>query len=196
MTRVLITAALSLALLGAATPSQAQHRRNGSGSSGGTAAPRSSGGTATPRGSGGGTVVVAPRVSGGYYGRPYYYGSRFSLGFYAGYPYYYPYYSPYSYSGGYYGYPYAGDYAYGPYGGYAVGVGSAYGGVRIMDAPREAPVYADGYYVGTVNDFDGVFQHLDLEPGTHHVEIRTKGEPAIAFDVNIRPGENITYHAR
>jgi hypothetical protein len=138
---------------------------------------------------------VRPGGSGGYYyGRPYYYGPRFSLGFYAGYPYYYPYYYPYSY--GYYGgYPYAGYPDY-PYGGYAVGVGRTDGGVRIMDAPREAPVYADGYYAGTVDDFDGVFQHLDLEPGTHHVEIRPQGQPVIAFDVNIRPGENITYHAR
>jgi len=181
MTKFLITTALSLALIGIAAPSQAQHR---SGSSGGRVAPR------------GGAVVTAPRGGGvvgrPFYGRPYYYGPRFSFGFYGGYPYYYPYYYPYGYYGSYYGYPYG----Y-PYGGYGVGVGNGgYGGVRIKDAPEHAQVYADGYYVGVVDDFDGTFQHLNLEPGSHHIEIRPEGAAAIAFDVNITPGETITYHAK
>ena len=37
--------------------------------------------------------------------------------------------------------------------------GRAYGGLRITGAPHEAQVLADGYYVGIVDDFDGVFQH-------------------------------------
>ena len=44
-----------------------------------------------------------------------------------------------------------------------------YGGVRITGVPRDARVFADGYYVGIVNDFDGIFQHLNLEAGPHHV---------------------------
>jgi hypothetical protein len=189
MTKWLITAGLSLALLGAAAPSEAQHR---SGGGGGTAGSRG-GGVAVPRGS-----VVAPRgsvaVGRPFIRSPYFYGPRFSFGFYAGYPYYYPYY-PYGYYG-YYGYPYGYPY---PYGGYAVGVGGGYGGyggVRIKDAPEHAAVYADGYYVGVVDDFDGTFQHLDLTPGTHHIEIRPAGQPVISVEVNIQPGETITYHAR
>jgi hypothetical protein len=187
MTKFLITTALSLALVGFAAPSQAQHR-SGSSGTGGRAVARSGGSVVAPRGSG---AVVVGRP---FYGRPYYYGPRFSFGFYAGYPYYYPYYYPYSYYGYGYGYPYP----Y-PYGGYAVGAGGAYGaygGVRIKDAPEKAQVYADGYYVGVVDDFDGTFQHLNLEPGSHHIEIRPEGAPVIAFDVNITPGETITYHAR
>jgi len=56
-------------------------------------------------------------------------------------------------------------------------------------------VYADGYYVGVVNDFDGRFQHLNLEPGPHRLEIRVENRQPISFEVNVRPGETITYRA-
>jgi hypothetical protein len=57
-------------------------------------------------------------------------------------------------------------------------------------------VFADGYYVGIVNDFDGIFQHLNLEAGPHTIEIRLPGyNDAIRFDVVIQPGRTITYRA-
>ena len=62
-----------------------------------------------------------------------------------------------------YGYP---GYGYGPsagYGYYSLVPGRAYGAVRIVDAPRDAQVLVDGYYAGVVDDYDGVFQHLNLE---------------------------------
>jgi len=180
MKKLLTIAAFSLCTLALAAPSFAQHR-------GGGAAPR---GSAVVRGGGGGRVVVSPRVVTGY--RPYYY-PRYSFGFYAGWPYYYsPYYYPYGYYG--YGYPYG----YPFYGGVYYGdsrVARGLGSLQIKDAPEKAQVFADGYYAGVVDDFDGVFQHLDLEAGTHHIEIRPEGEQPIAFDVNIQPGETITYHA-
>jgi hypothetical protein len=183
MTKSIVTAVLALALVGFAAPSQAQHRSGGGGVAGGRS------GVAVPRGSvasRGSVFVGRPFVS-----SPFFFGPRFSFGFYAGFPYYYPYYYPY----GFYGYPYAG---YPPYGypGYDVGLSTSYGKVRIVDAPEHAPVYADGYYVGTVDDFNGTFQHLDLEPGAHHIEIRGQGQPILSFDVNVQPGETITYHAR
>ena len=112
-----------------------------------------------------------------------------------------------------YGYPYGYGYAYGydpayayafPNGRYvdsSYGAGypayyggtAAYGRVRIVGAPRDAAVYIDGYYVGIVNDFDGVFQHLDLEPGPHQIEIRVAGFAPTVVDVNVRPGRTITY---
>jgi hypothetical protein len=73
--------------------------------------------------------------------------------------------------------------------------GIAYGGLRIVDAPRDGQVFADGYYVGIVDDFDGVFQHLNLEPGPHRVEIHHPGFAPIAFDVDIQPGRTITLRA-
>ena len=57
-------------------------------------------------------------------------------------------------------------------------------------------MFADGYYVGIVNDFDGVFQHLNLEAGPHRIEVRVPGyDDAVEFDVFIQPGRTITFRA-
>jgi len=53
----------------------------------------------------------------------------------------------------------------------------------------------DGYYAGVVDDYDGVFQHLNLEAGSHHIEIEVDGYLLAAFDVYARPGQTITYRA-
>jgi hypothetical protein len=196
-----------------ATDASAQRRGGGGGggrsSGGGTVV-----GRAAPRGTVGGSIGgprgVAPRIIGRapyypYYYRPGYYRPGISLGFYLGSPFYYGY--PYGYYGypygyygaayGYYGYP---GYGYGGYGypsaGYGYGSRGAYGSVRIQGAPREAEVYADGYYVGIVDDFDGAFKHLELEPGAHNIEIRAPGLPPTAFEVNIQPGRTVTFHVR
>ena len=166
---------------------------------------------------GGGRVVGAPYRGGGYY-RPYYrgyygrgygyygYGPSFSIGFgypfygygYYGYPYYYapyPYYG-YPYGVPYGGYPYAGPSAYPAYGGYgSVGVG-AYAGVRILGAPPNAEVFADGSNVGLADDFAGATQHLELTPGAHSIEIHAPGMAAMVYDVNVQPGRTVTLRVR
>lgn len=86
-------------------------------------------------------------------------------------------------------------YGYTPRGYYDPIPGRLYGGLRITGAPREAQVFADGYYVGIVNDFDGVFQHLNLEAGAHRIEIVGYGFEPVAFDVVIQPGRTITFRA-
>ena len=108
--------------------------------------------------------------------RPYVYRPTFGLSFGYGNPY------------GYYGYP-------APPGYITAVPGRPYGGVRIEGAPRDAEVFADGYYVGIVDDFDGVFQHMNLEAGPHRIEIRAPGYPPVEFDVNVQPGQTITYRA-
>jgi hypothetical protein len=114
--------------------------------------------------------------------RPFGYRPGWSLNLYFGRPY------GYAYPG--YGYPSAG------YGYYPIAPGRPYGAVRIVDAPRDAQVFVDGHYAGVVDDYDGVFQHLNLEAGSHHFEIELQGYPPIAFDGYIEPGRTITYHAR
>ena len=42
-------------------------------------------------------------------------------------------------------------------------------------------------------DRGGGRQHLDLEPGTHRVEIRAPGHEPITFEVKIAPRQNVTY---
>ena len=114
-----------------------------------------------------------------YYGYPRYYGS-FSYGYPYGYGY------PYAYGSRGYGYP---DY-------YAAYPGRIYGGVRIDLPERDAEVFVDGYYAGIVDDFDGVLQQLNLEPGAHRIEIVLDGFEPVAFDVNVEPGRTITYRTR
>ncbi|HYT73188.1 MAG TPA: PEGA domain-containing protein [Vicinamibacterales bacterium] len=108
--------------------------------------------------------------------RPYVYRPSWSIGVFYG-------------SGGYY--PYGAT----PRGYYDPIPGRYYGGVRITGAPRDARVFADGYYVGIVDDFDGIFQHINLEAGPHHIEIEEPGLEPIAFDVYVRPGETTTFRA-
>ena len=178
-------------------------------------------GRGTPRP--GGPRTVAPR--GGYYGsryvrpryisprilgfapyRPYYYGYRpgLTIGFYSGFGYGYPYAYGYPYRSYDYGYGYGYPYGY-SYGGYGYGLppagymsaapGAVYGGVRIQGAPRDAQIFADGYYVGVAEDFDGPVRHLNLEAGVHKIEIRAAGLQPIEFDVNVQPGQTVTVHA-
>ena len=135
------------------------------------------------------------------YGGPGIYGSSwffpgyntFNIGFGIGYG------SSYGYSGYYdpYYYRYGGygrGYGYSPsyYGGYD---GRDYytGSLRLKVQPRFGEVFVDGYYVGVVNDYDGIFQRLRLEEGPHRIEIVEPGFEPLSFEVLILPGETITY---
>lgn len=112
-------------------------------------------------------------------------------------------YRPYGYGPGwsfnlYFGHPYVAPF-YGNtgYGYYAIEPGFAYGSLRIVDAPPHAQVLVDGHYAGEVDDYDGIFQRLNLEPGSHHVEIVIdENSPPMEFDVQIIPGQTVTIHAR
>ncbi len=91
-----------------------------------------------------------------------------------------------------YGYPYG---RYDPYAGYGYAhVADAYTGfLRLKVRPRSAEVYVDGYYVGIVNEFDGLFQRLRIEEGPHTVELRHPGYEPLTLDVLIVPGEKVTF---
>jgi hypothetical protein len=98
--------------------------------------------------------------------------------------------------GAYYGSYYDAWYPYDPYGAYYGG--QYYDGdasLRLKVRPREATVYADGYYVGRVDDFDGMFQRLHLEPGPHRIEIRADGYETLEFEVRLLPDRTLTYEA-
>jgi len=107
-----------------------------------------------------------------------------------------PWFYPWGYGGlGYYGWYDPGD----PYGGgYSGGYGgsSSYGdegSLRLKVKPSEASVYVDGYYVGLVDDFDGIFQRLHVASGTHHVEIEAPGYEPLEFDVMVEADRTVTY---
>jgi len=99
-----------------------------------------------------------------FYRYPYYYG---------GYPY------PYYYGG----YPY--PYYYGaPYSAYDDTVGD----IRTQVTPKDAEIYVDGYYAGTADDFDGIFQRLHTEAGGHSITIQLDGYRTVTQNVYVSPG--------
>jgi hypothetical protein len=44
-----------------------------------------------------------------------------------------------------------------------------------------------------VDDFDGTFQQVKLEPGTHRIEIRAPGFESTSSDVKVEAGRTINY---
>ncbi len=88
------------------------------------------------------------------YGHPAFWGLGWNWGWGLGWWGWPGYYSPYPYRGG-WGYPTA--------------------SVRIQVEPKTAEVYVDGHLAGTVDDFDGIFQRLDVDPGGHEITIYKEG---------------------
>ena len=112
-------------------------------------------------------VVAAPVYLGYGYHSPFWWGHR---GF-----------SPYWWQAPYYP-PYA----------YARSLGSA----RLKVRPRNAEVYVDGYLVGTVDDFDGFFQRLDVPVGGHELTIYLEGYRTFAEKVYLPSGGDARHRAR
>jgi hypothetical protein len=162
-------------------------------------------GTAVPRGtvpSTGGTTAV---IVSGYGVAPWYFAGLGLGGYYGGYLG--------AYGGGYGAY--AGGYYdpwFGAYPGYSPGYGPGYGldygdpqappvygrredegSLHLKIKPRQAEVYVDGYYVGIVNDFNGMFHRLHVESGDHRIEVRASGYETLSFDVRVQPGRTTTY---
>ena len=83
-------------------------------------------------------------------------------------------------------------YAYGWYPQYAYGPG--YGersSLRLQVSPRDTEVFIDGYYAGTVDDFDGFFQRLHLEPGEHEVTLYLQGHRTANQMIYSQPGRTL-----
>jgi hypothetical protein len=117
--------------------------------------------------------------------------------------YYYPYgyypYRPYGYYGGFYG----GFYGYYGFGGwpyyYQVYPPPFYGGywdssgsLRLQVMPRETEVFIDGYFAGTVDDFDGTFQRLHVQPGDHELELFHPQHRSVQQKVYLQAGKTFT----
>jgi len=128
--------------------------------------------------------AVGVGVGFGHY-HPYYpYYRPFYGGFYPFYsPFYSPFYGPYWY-GASYGYGYPGYY-----------YGRPYSSARIEVKPRSAQVYLDGYFVGMVDQFDGVFQRLDLPTGEHELTVYLPGYRSYRQKTLFRPGEGYHFKA-
>ena len=97
-------------------------------------------------------------------------------------------------AGGYYR-PYSYDpwfYPFGLYGWYPpYAYAPAYppnSSLRLQVSPKETEVFVDGYYAGTVDDFDGMFQRLHLERGEHEVAPYLPGHRTARQMIYLQPG--------
>lgn len=63
--------------------------------------------------------------------------------------------------------------------------------VRIVATPKDAAVYADGFYAGTVHDFNDWFQGLSLPPGGHEIVLFLDGYRTIKERIYLRPASSI-----
>jgi hypothetical protein len=123
---------------------------------------------------------------GSYYGGRYRYRGR-GYGYHRAYPYYS--YRPYYRWGYFYGHGY-----YFPRYYFDIEAYPAYGAIRTLVGPDQTEVYLDGYYAGVADDFDGLFQHLRVTPGTHEITLRLDGFVTWTAEVFAAPGQTIDLH--
>ena len=77
---------------------------------------------------------------------------------------------------------------YGPYGGYPYyAYDGLAGSIRVQFEPKTAEVYVDGYYAGVVDQFDGFFQAMRIEPGGREVVIYQDGFRTFRQRIYVRP---------
>ena len=65
--------------------------------------------------------------------------------------------------------------------------------MRLKIKQKEAQIYVDGSYVGVVDSYDGSFQKLTLDSGSHKLELKLDGFEPLQFDVVIPYGETVIY---
>jgi len=88
-----------------------------------------------------------------------------------------------------------------PGGGGGGGGGGTYGGqqmgsIRLKVKPSSASVYVDGYYAGTVDDFDNSFQKLSVALGTHRIEVSAPGYRPLIIEIDVRDFDTINYQGQ
>jgi len=62
--------------------------------------------------------------------------------------------------------------------------------VRVLSMPKDAEVYVDGYYAGIVDNFNGIFQWLNVRPGGHEFVLYRAGFQPVHQTVYLQPGSS------
>lgn len=126
----------------------------------------------------------------GYMGyNPWYYGATcWGWGIYG------PWYDPYSYCWSSYYWPSS---AYigvdiGGGGGSSSKPQKASGDLRVIASPKTAKVYIDGALVGTVDEFDGLNSHLEVDSGRHVLGLKADGYESYTGDIVVEGGRTQT----
>ena len=59
--------------------------------------------------------------------------------------------------------------------------------VRVQVTPKQTEIYIDNQFVGTVDDFDGIFQRLRIPPGAHDVTLYLDGYRTVHQRIYTQP---------
>lgn len=59
--------------------------------------------------------------------------------------------------------------------------------LQLQVTPRETEVFVDGYLAGRVDDFDGKFQRLRIQPGEHELTLFLDGHHKVTQIIQVRP---------
>jgi hypothetical protein len=68
--------------------------------------------------------------------------------------------------------------------------GYAEANLRIKVKPKSASVYVDGYFAGKVEDYDGTFERLHVQPGEHEIIVYLDGYRSLHERLYLSP--NVT----
>jgi hypothetical protein len=66
------------------------------------------------------------------------------------------------------------------------------GSIRFKVNPKSAKVYIDGALAGTVDEFDGLSDHLELTSGSHQLELRADGYKSYTGTLDVKEGQTRT----
>jgi PEGA domain len=72
-----------------------------------------------------------------------------------------------------------------PYPAYRYGFAEA--DLRVKVKPKDAAVYIDGYFAGKVEDYDGAFERLHVEPGQHDIVVYLDGYRSLRERLYLSP---------
>ncbi len=59
--------------------------------------------------------------------------------------------------------------------------------VRVQVRPSDASVYVDGFFAGKVDEFDGAFQRLHVQPGQHEIVVYLEGYRSLRERLYLSP---------
>jgi hypothetical protein len=62
--------------------------------------------------------------------------------------------------------------------------------VKLEVTPKDARVYVDDYYLGIVDDFDGMFQKLHVPPGDRELVLYKPGFRTVKQTIRLRPRQD------
>jgi len=62
--------------------------------------------------------------------------------------------------------------------------------IRVQVKPAETEVFVDGHYAGAADEFDGLFQRLEVAPGPHTLELYLAGYRSARQDLHVESGQS------